>query len=376
MQNYKMEDYLTGERVELQLFTTLGCNLACKYCSEEDGGVRGSQVEIEYSLDELNAFVEKHFKDKEIIVTFYGGEPLLNIPFIKEVMERFPLWRYQLQTNGTLLKNIKAPVLAQFDSILISIDGKKGTTDSFRGDGVYNRILDNLPYVKDSTDAYLTGRCTWGSPQTTAEDILHLLELFDYTYFQFPHTEWIYTDQYVDNAKSTLESLTKQFFQSKRLLRVVPLMGICRNILFPSRAKELYGGKTQCKVSSHLFNILPNGQIAACPDYAHDASMLHGSVKENYCNRNPLQYSDNYPCNECSAYDVCRINCVMGLHRAYIQNDVRYRESVVEPTCSLIRFLFSLVKENDVISWYSSLLMRDKRELRNSPLYEYVEIIP
>lgn len=73
---------IVGNRVELNIFTTLTCNLKCSYCSIAVGDVVGSQGKAEYSLDTLDAFVATHLADKEIYVTFYGGEPTLNIPFI------------------------------------------------------------------------------------------------------------------------------------------------------------------------------------------------------------------------------------------------------------------------------------------------------
>ena len=69
---------IVGGRVELQLLTTLKCNLKCSYCSLGVGDVLGSQVHVEYDIDQLVAFVDKHLQGKEVYVTFYGGEPTLN----------------------------------------------------------------------------------------------------------------------------------------------------------------------------------------------------------------------------------------------------------------------------------------------------------
>ncbi len=71
-------DPIVGGRVELQLLTTLKCNLKCSYCSLGVGEVLGTQTELKYDIDQLTAFVDKHLRDKEVYVTFYGGEPTLN----------------------------------------------------------------------------------------------------------------------------------------------------------------------------------------------------------------------------------------------------------------------------------------------------------
>jgi len=363
---------VNGERVELQLFTTLECNKQCKYCSEEVGNVRNSQNEISYTIDQLDLFVKTHFQDKEIIVTFYGGEPLINMKFIEDIIDRFPLWRYQLQTNGTLLDKLKPSVLGQLDSILISIDGDEKSTDEYRGKGTYENVITNTDYIRDKTQAYLTARVTWAAPQA---DILHLSSLFDYVYFQFPHTGWLYTPEHVRDMKSALTFLVDEFM-SKGYMNIIPLMGFVRNILFPSRAKELYSGKTQCRVSSHLFNILPDGTITSCPDYVYNKKMNHGSVIENKCEKSPLQYSDLFPCKKCIAFDVCRMNCIKGLHQCFIEGDTYYKETALDASCSMIRHMYRLFTEYDLVKWYTSLSMDYRRELLNCPIYEYVEIMP
>ena len=73
---------IVGHRVELQLLTTLKCNLKCSYCSLGVGDVLGSQTQVEYDIDELAAFADRHLAGKEVVVTFYGGEPTLNRPMM------------------------------------------------------------------------------------------------------------------------------------------------------------------------------------------------------------------------------------------------------------------------------------------------------
>lgn len=365
---------IDGERVELQLFTTLQCNLSCKYCSEGVGEIKNSQNNVQYTLDDLQQFVDTHFSDKEIIVTFYGGEPLLNIQFIEDVMKRFPLWRYQIQTNGLLIKDLNFKLIKKLDNILISIDGCEKTNDMFRGKGTYNKVIDSLKYLRWSTDTYLTGRCTWTIPYD--QEILHLVKLFDYVYFQFPHNEWIYTSAYIEQMKVALDGLVDEFLSSKKLMHIIPLMAFVRNILFPSRAKELYNGETQCRVSSSLVNILPNGIIVACPDYAYNEKMIHGSVIKNYYEASPLQRLKRYPCKSCEAFGVCRTNCLKGMHQKYIEGDSVYGETVVDSGCILIQHLYDLFMQEDLELWYSLLSLQDKRELLNCPIYEYVEVMP
>ena len=130
---------ILGNRVELQLLTTLRCNLKCSYCSLGVGDVLGSQRNVTYSLDALDAFIATHLNGHEIYVTFYGGEPTLNPDLMIEVMQRHPGFRFQLQTNGTLLDGLPDRVLARLSNVLVSIDGGEQVTDGHRGRGIYRR---------------------------------------------------------------------------------------------------------------------------------------------------------------------------------------------------------------------------------------------
>ena len=55
---------IVGDRVELQLLTTLKCNLKCTYCSLGVGEVLGSQTEVRYDVEQLSAFIDRQLSGK------------------------------------------------------------------------------------------------------------------------------------------------------------------------------------------------------------------------------------------------------------------------------------------------------------------------
>lgn len=78
---------------------TTNCNLRCKYCygkSCEDFGSDFHDLTIDYSvpssmtysIDALRQFIKK---DKNTVIIFYGGEPLLRANKIRKSSTRFPL---------------------------------------------------------------------------------------------------------------------------------------------------------------------------------------------------------------------------------------------------------------------------------------------
>ena len=368
---------IVGSRVELQLLTTLTCNLKCTYCSLGVGDVVGSQDKVSYTIDALDAFIGKHLSEHEVYVTFYGGEPTLNLDFIKEIMARYPTFRFQLQTNGTLLDNLPDSVLANLSNILLSIDGGEAITDGFRGRGVYRQVVKNTRAVRDRMAGTFTARVTWSNEDTSFEELDELANTFDYVYFQFVAGEGTYTPAAIEKKKAVITQLVDKFFASSdELYPIIPIMGIVRNKVLPTRATELYHGKTQCRVSTHILNVMPDGKIFPCPDMMYAPEMLQGDVIANWLKPSPLQPHPDMPCDRCEAQPWCRGNCMKNLYLAYVKDDERYRTNVVEPICDLVRFLGKEIDRHDPQAWYAKAPLNVRKTLRDCEVYEYVEIMP
>ncbi|MBI5923632.1 MAG: radical SAM protein [Betaproteobacteria bacterium] len=370
---------IVGGRVELQLLTTLKCNLKCTYCSLGVGEVLGSQTELQYDIGQLAAFVERHLAGKEIYVTFYGGEPTLNLDMMQQVMQRFPEFRYQLQTNGTLLDNLPDWMLAKFSNILISIDGGERITDGYRGKGIWRQVIGNLKHVHARVGGTITARVTWGNPDTSFEELDELAaahEAIDYLYWQFVADE-MYGDDSVEKRKQVLVRLVEKFFaDTHTLYPLVPLMGIVRNKVLPTRGRELYAGMTQCRVSTHLINVMPSGQIYPCPDMMYAPQMQMGDIQGNWLIRSPLQPTPGMPCEACEAFSWCRRNCMKNLYLGYVKNDLRYRKNVVEPICELVRFLGREIDRHGPHNWFARASLPVRQQITGAEVYEYVEIMP
>lgn len=367
---------IVGGRVELQLLTTLKCNLKCTYCSLGVGEVLGSQTELKYDIDQLAAFVATHLAGKEVYVTFYGGEPTLNKRLMLDVMQRFPEFRFQLQTNGTLLDSLPDWALAKLSNVLVSIDGGEEITDAYRGRGIWASVMRNVRSIREKVGGTLTARVTWGNPATSFEELDGLAESFDYLYWQFVADE-MYADDSVERRKAVLVQLIDKFFaRTDKLYPLVPLMGIVRNKLLPNRGIELYAGQTQCRVSTHLLNVMPNGQIYPCPDMMYVPAMQMGEIQGNWLAASPLQPHADMPCDGCEAFAWCRRNCMKNLYLGYVKKDERYRNNVVEPICELLRFIGREIDRRDPHAWFARLPVSQRRRLLDAEVYEYVEIMP
>jgi hypothetical protein len=66
----------------------------------------------------------------------------------------------------------------------------------------------------------------------------------------------------MDRKKDVLRQLVARFFQSHdTLYPVIPLMGIVRNKVRPDILEREHGCYSQCRVSTHIINVLPDGRI-------------------------------------------------------------------------------------------------------------------
>ena len=219
----------------------------------------------------------------------------------------------------------------------------------------------------------------WGTPPTPFAELDELVSAeghFDYLYWQFVADE-MYAGDSVEQRQAVLVPLIEKFFSRTDVLYpLIPLMGIVRNKVLPTRGQELYAGLTQCRVSTHLINIMPNGQIYPCPDmmYAHDMQM--GDVRSNWLKKSPLQPAASMPCEGCEAFSWCRRNCMKNLWLGYVKNDLRYRANVVEPICDLLRFIGREIDKHDPHAWFARLPVPLRRQITDCEVYEYVEIMP
>ena len=146
------------------IVVTPDCNLACEYClgkafdepenANDEQHFEAVPREIQYSMKALSDFLARD-KDKEgIYLTFYGGEPLLNIKDIKKIMDEFKanprVKGFMMQTNGMLLQNLSPEYLNRFHTILVSIDGGKEITNKNRGRGTYEAVIANLKRAREN----------------------------------------------------------------------------------------------------------------------------------------------------------------------------------------------------------------------------------
>jgi uncharacterized protein len=120
----------------------------------------------------IDFFFTHNKLSKEINISFYGGEPLLNFKLIKQCVEYVRRLQdkreitFTITTNGTLLKNEIIDYLAQNKiGLAISLDGPKEVHDRYRifpdGRGSFDLIMKNVSKIKKRAPQYFNKFVTW-----------------------------------------------------------------------------------------------------------------------------------------------------------------------------------------------------------------------
>lgn len=154
---------------------TDSCNLSCTYCAFGEL-YDGYDERISKKIDihkaiHLLKFIFDHKpkkKNDKLAISFYGGEPLLNMTFIEQIVElskelnlakQFDL-EYTMTTNTTLLHKYMDFLVANNFRLLISLDGneKCHSYRTFKKDNEnsFQKVIENLDRLqKDYPDYFL-----------------------------------------------------------------------------------------------------------------------------------------------------------------------------------------------------------------------------
>jgi len=170
---------------DLTLNIVNSCNLKCRYCWNE-GGSYGNFLDKSQMMDEITAInavdilLKESSGSKDLVVDFYGGEPLLNFELIKKVViyckkiqnEKKTNFRFLLATNGTLLSKERGEFLIKNGvDIAVSLDGPRQIHDMHRPflggrGGSFDVIMSNINSLSREYREKIVGRATF-TPYST-----------------------------------------------------------------------------------------------------------------------------------------------------------------------------------------------------------------
>jgi uncharacterized protein len=334
---------------------TTECNLQCRYCygeACEDVDEDFSSFEVDYSLprrtsysiDLLDRFCRK---DPNCVLTFYGGEPLLRVDQIKEIMNNVKARFFMIQTNGILLDRLETEYVNSFHTILVSIDGDEALTDFYRGKGTFRKVIHNLKLIKQNGfDGELIARMTVMEQTDVYQQVRWLL---DNDEFSFSSVHWQlnagfwksdFARRNFKNWSETsynpgLQSLARFWVdymeENSVVLKLYPLLGIAQSFLSHEKSSLL-----RCGGGWINYAIQTDGYIVPCPTMWGMKDYYLGHIS----NADPFKLKKFHigkPCAECDAFNLCGGRCL------YAIVTKRWNPEAYTHVCSTVRNLTQAV---------------------------------
>ncbi len=334
---------------------TTDCNLQCRYCfgeSLDDFEEDFSGFDVDYSLPkkvnyDWSGLADFCSKDTDCVLTFYGGEPLLCLSEIKQIMNMAKPKHFMVQTNGLLLDRLEPAYVNRFHTILVSLDGDEGLTDYYRGAGSFRKVIDNLKLiVKNGFRGELIARMTVMEQTDIHKQVTWLLGNKEFAfssvhwqlnagfwandYARRGFKRWSETS-YVPGVERLARFWVDHMEAKGAVLRLYPLLGIANSLLSNEDAKLRCGG------GWINYAIQTDGYVIPCPTMWGMKKYYLGHVS----NAHPLMLKKIFvgtPCTECDIHNVCGGRCL------YANITKRWSSEAYAVVCSTVKALVNVVK--------------------------------
>ncbi len=170
------------------------CNLACKYCFAEEGEYKGRRAIMSYEVGRqaLKFLVENSGNRRNLEVDFFGGEPLMNMEVVKQLVAygrelektHDKIFRFTITTNGVLLNDDTIDFInKEMHNVVLSLDGRPEVNDAMRpfrnGQGSYDYVVPKqlkMAKSRNGKSYYVRGTFTRNNLDFS-EDVLHFADL-------------------------------------------------------------------------------------------------------------------------------------------------------------------------------------------------------
>jgi putative peptide-modifying radical SAM enzyme len=337
------------------VLTTPICNLNCRYCG---GSLHGMPDTITYKKEQLYDLI---CKDNDSVVAFYGGEPLLQPNVVQEFLSYLPAKHFVINTNGYFIKKIKDEI-PQFDTILLSIDGRKDVTDFYREEGCYDKVMDAVKIIH-TTDfkGELIARMAVSYKTDIYLDVKHLIDRFPFVHWQvdavwsalweLPEFKTWVESSYKPGLRKLVSWWVSEI-QQGNIPGIIPFLGIMSRLLHG-------GGGLPCQAGDGAIAITTDGKILACP-IAPDFEWNNlGDLSSGY-----HKIHVDEPCLSCDVYDICGGRCL------FANKERLWGQEGFDVICDMTKFLIYELKQ------YIPVCETFKEKLFYPPYNNTTEIIP
>ncbi|WP_066495558.1 PapB family radical SAM/SPASM ranthipeptide maturase [Abyssisolibacter fermentans] len=335
----------------LTLMISQECNLRCKYCYGENGEYSNKgKMDFIVAKKAIDYFIQQSPSDK-LSICFFGGEPLLNIELIEEVIEYTreieknsnKKFNFSMTTNATLIdKKIEKFIINNKIDLTVSIDGSKEMNDSNRyyanNKGVYNDIKKKTSGLKK----FITARATLSPPNLDVMDsITHIVNKFGFKKVAWAEADNLLNDKDYNLLKNSTHNLLDKL---ENLINCGKYNEVRKYHTFINMLKKFNsdGIRTKgCGAGSNLMAVDIDGKIYPCHRFVGIEEYVLGNVSDEKLEENLNFYSNvdlvNFKkCEFCIAKNICAGGCI---NENYVAN-----QSINEPSDKHCEYRISIVE--------------------------------
>lgn len=228
---------LLANTKQLTFEVTDACNLNCKYCGygelysdydDRKNNMLGTERAIQL-LDYMNTLWNSAYNkvlNQPLSISFYGGEPLLNMKFITEVVNylnsqpnKWRKFRYSMTTNAILLDKYMDFLVENNFKILISLDGNKENNShriDHHGNNSFDKIVRNLDLLKQSYPDYFNSCISFNSVLHNKNSVEDVYAFFKDKYNVKPYIAELGTAGVRENMQEKFNTMFKSSVESLR----------------------------------------------------------------------------------------------------------------------------------------------------------------
>jgi uncharacterized protein len=253
------------------------CNMQCKYCGYgslysafdrrdySNMPFQTAKAVIDYLFTLWNSPLNRSH-ERNIYMSFYGGEPLLNFPLIEEMVAyinglpaHHNRFIFTMTSNGVLIDKY-ADFLARHNiKLLISLDGNE-RNNSYRvfknGDPTFAKIVENVEKLRLRHPAYFENSVNFNAVFHNRNSIVEIHRFFKEKFGKFPAVRHLSTSGINEERKKEFWAMYANVDDS--LKEAEDYSVIEREMLtkLPSSESLSFFLHYNCSFSSHDYNQL------------------------------------------------------------------------------------------------------------------------
>lgn len=364
------------------------CNLKCPYCfAQMDGGFYFQDYTEQNIIDVIDFLVKQHTdKDVPILLTFFGGEPLLKFDIVKFAIDYIKRtyfdikFSYSITTNGTILNTEIIRTLKENNiAVLLSVDGPDNEFNlrRFRNNRKsIDVVLKNIQTLKDNgINIELRATLVSSNP--------HILETFQFFeglktkfYIVFAYNSENVSHHCAEYNRDTLFSIKKQLddVQNYYLCKIKNKENIYNQMFVRYMTILRYRSLSNvvCGASWCFFTITSDGTIYPCAHFMNNTKYGIGNIHTGEINfEKRQQYIPAYTnelqeCSDCWVRNLCMGGCMS----EKICTGKDKNASLGKEECQLQRLVWGLYLKlyYYIMTYTPSYLIKDNSQYHNLPL--------